>query len=127
MTEPDTELIARAVASNDRAAFSELVLRHQSSVRNFLRHLLRGDAAQADDLAQDTFVPAYRGISRDRGERVSALGCSESRTTTTETPAAGRSSAGRGESPGASRTGRAANPTPAERTCGPTWRRPWGN
>jgi len=68
VTEPDTELIARAVALNDRAAFSELVLRHQSSVRNFLRHLLRGDAALADDLAQDTFVQAYRGISRYRGD-----------------------------------------------------------
>ncbi len=64
----DADLIARAVASDDRAAFGELVQRHQSAVRQFLRHLARGDAALADDLAQDTFVQAWRGLARFRGE-----------------------------------------------------------
>jgi len=65
---PDPELIARVLASDDRAAFGELVVRHQSAVRQFLRHLTRGDAALADDLAQETFVQAYRGLRRYRGD-----------------------------------------------------------
>ncbi|HTX64839.1 MAG TPA: RNA polymerase sigma factor [Opitutaceae bacterium] len=68
MSAEDTVLIARVVASDDRAAFGELVGRHQSAVRRFLRHLTGGDAALADDLAQDTFVQAYRGLARFRGD-----------------------------------------------------------
>ena len=64
----DAELIARAVVDDDRGAFGELVRRHQSAVRHFLRHLTHGDAALADDLAQETFVHAWRGLARFRGE-----------------------------------------------------------
>jgi RNA polymerase sigma factor (sigma-70 family) len=64
----DSELIARAVASDDRAAFGELVHRHQSAVRHFLRHLTRGNAALADDLAQEAFIQAWRGLARFRSE-----------------------------------------------------------
>lgn len=60
----DTELIALALARQDRAAFGVLVQRHQSAVRRFLRHLTRGDAALADDLAQETFVSAWRSLAR---------------------------------------------------------------
>ena len=65
MTDP--ELIARVLVSNDHAAFGELVRRHQSAVRHFLRHLSGGDAALADDLAQDTFVQAWHGLARFQG------------------------------------------------------------
>ena len=65
MTDP--ELIARVVVSDDHAAFGELVRRHQSAVRHFLRHVARGDAALADDLAQETFLQAYRGLARFQG------------------------------------------------------------
>lgn len=68
MIPPDSELIARVLVSDDRAAFGDLVLRHQSAVRHFLRHLTRADAALADDLAQETFVQAYRGLRRFRGQ-----------------------------------------------------------
>lgn len=68
MTPSDPELIARVLVADDRAAFGELVLRHQSAVRRFLRHLASGDAALADDLAQETFIQAYRGLSRYRGD-----------------------------------------------------------
>ncbi len=54
----DTVLIARVVAQQDAAAFGELVRRHQSQVRNFLRKLTR-DADTADDLAQDAFIHAW--------------------------------------------------------------------
>ncbi len=64
----DAALIARVLVDDDRAAFGELVRRHQSAVRHFLRHLARGDAALADDLAQETFVHAWRSLARFRGE-----------------------------------------------------------
>ena len=68
MTPADAELIARTLAFDDRAAFGELVLRYQSAVRYFLRHLTSGDNALADDLAQETFLRAYRGLGRFRHE-----------------------------------------------------------
>ena len=54
----DHELVAKAVSLQDAAAFGELVRRHQSQVRNFLRKLT-GDFAAADDLAQDCFIHAW--------------------------------------------------------------------
>jgi RNA polymerase sigma factor (sigma-70 family) len=63
----DAELIARVLVSDDHAAFGDLVRRHQSAVRHFLRHLSGGDAALADDLAQETFVQAWRSLARFRG------------------------------------------------------------
>lgn len=62
----DAQLIARVLVSDDHAAFGDLVRRHQSSVRHFLRHLTAGDHALADDLAQETFVQAYRSLARFR-------------------------------------------------------------
>ena len=59
MTSPqDNELVARTVSGQDTAAFGELVRRHQSHVRNFLRKL-SGDYSLADDLAQDCFLHAW--------------------------------------------------------------------
>ena len=52
----------------DAAAFGELVRRHQSPVRAFLRRMTRGDAHEADDLAQDTFVKAWRKLESFRGQ-----------------------------------------------------------
>jgi RNA polymerase sigma-70 factor (ECF subfamily) len=68
VTQSDSALIVHVVVDGDRAAFGDLVVRHQSAVRAFLRHLTRGDAALADDLAQDTFVEAYRSLARFRGD-----------------------------------------------------------
>lgn len=68
MSPPDLELIARVVTEDDRDAFGELVRKHQSAVRAFLRQLTRGDAAWADDLAQEAFVLAYRKLRDFRGE-----------------------------------------------------------
>lgn len=63
----DEELIARTLAAEDRPAFGLLVQRYQSAVRQFLRHLTRGNAALADDLAQETFVTAWRNLPRFQG------------------------------------------------------------
>src|SRR5258708_40236441 len=64
----DTQLIARVVVSDDRHAFSELVRRHQSSVRATLRKLTGGNTALADDLAQEPFLLAYRNLKSFRQE-----------------------------------------------------------
>jgi RNA polymerase sigma-70 factor (ECF subfamily) len=59
-------LLARA-RQGDRHAFARLVGLHQSRVRLQLRRLTHGDAALADDLAQDTFVQAWLHLSDFRG------------------------------------------------------------
>ena len=62
----DEGLGARA-AAGDRAAFGRLVQQHQSILRGFLLRLTRGNRALADDLAQDTFLEAWRKIAQFRG------------------------------------------------------------
>src|SRR6187401_1785100 len=64
----DQELIARVLADDDRNAFAELVRRNQSPVRGLLRKLTGGDHGRADDLAQETFLRAYRALGSFRGE-----------------------------------------------------------
>ena len=64
----DAQLIARVVVHDDRNAFSELVRRHQSAVRTTLRRMTAGNHALADDLAQETFMLAYRNIKSFRQE-----------------------------------------------------------
>jgi RNA polymerase sigma-70 factor, ECF subfamily len=64
----DAELIVAILQRDDRKAFAELVARHQSKVRTVLRRLTRGDIALADDLAQETFVLAWKNLSRFRFE-----------------------------------------------------------
>jgi len=64
----DAQLIARVVVHDDRNAFSELVRRHQSAVRATLRRLTAGNHALADDLAQETFMLAYRNMKSFRQE-----------------------------------------------------------
>jgi RNA polymerase sigma factor (sigma-70 family) len=64
----DAQLIARCVIGDDRHAFAELVKRHQSSVRACLRKLTAGNVALADDLAQETFIQAWRNLKSFRQE-----------------------------------------------------------
>lgn len=64
----DSALIRRVVQFDDRRAFDALVRRHQSSLRQSLRRLLGGDPALADELAQETFLRAYRALASFRGE-----------------------------------------------------------
>jgi RNA polymerase sigma-70 factor (ECF subfamily) len=65
--ETDAVLIARVLRNDDRQAFGELVRRHQALVRGFLRRMLGGAAELADDLAQETFMKAHRGLHGYRG------------------------------------------------------------
>jgi len=63
----DTDLIARVLSREDPNAFGELVRRHQSPVRAFLTRMTRGDSHLADDLAQETFLKAWKKLSSYRG------------------------------------------------------------
>lgn len=63
----DDFLVARVVAQQDNDAFGELVRRHQSHVRNFLRKLCR-DVSLADDLAQDCFLHAWNKLGTYTGK-----------------------------------------------------------
>jgi RNA polymerase sigma factor (sigma-70 family) len=56
----EASVVALACAG-DQPAFEELVRRRQSSIRNLLRGLCRNPAL-ADDLAQDTFLQAWKHI-----------------------------------------------------------------
>jgi len=64
----DAVLVARVLVDDDQNAFCELVRQHQSAVRGLLRQLTRTDVALADDLAQQTFLRAYKNIRSFRGE-----------------------------------------------------------
>jgi RNA polymerase sigma-70 factor (ECF subfamily) len=58
----DQQLVARVSGSDDQAAFRLIVERYQGPIRGFLGRLLAGDHGTADDLAQDTFLLAYRKL-----------------------------------------------------------------
>lgn len=58
----DSELLLRIVATDDRKAFEAILLKYQSPIRAFFRKMCGGDVELANDLAQETFLKAYRGI-----------------------------------------------------------------
>jgi RNA polymerase sigma factor (sigma-70 family) len=57
------EALVAAAQGGSADAFSRLVERHQQPLRAFLRRAC-GDWAQADDLAQETFLAAWSRIGR---------------------------------------------------------------
>jgi len=57
-----------AARAGDKKAYGRLVEIHQSSLRSFLRTLSYSNRDLADDLAQDTFLVAYRRLDTFRGE-----------------------------------------------------------
>jgi RNA polymerase sigma factor (sigma-70 family) len=61
----DADLVAAAVHGS-KPAFDRIVGQHQQAVRRFRRRLC-GNAAEADDLAQETFVAAWSGLWRFKG------------------------------------------------------------
>lgn len=64
MTEPQAETAwVRDAQAGSAAAFGRLVQMHQQALRAFLRRL-SGNIADADDLAQDSFVFAWEHIGR---------------------------------------------------------------
>lgn len=64
----DNDLIARVLLKDDRNAFGELVRRHQSQLRASLRRMTGGNIELADDVAQETFILAWKNIQSFRFE-----------------------------------------------------------
>lgn len=64
----DAALVDEALRTGESRAFNVLVRRHQGVVRAQLRRLLGADHATADDLAQETFVLAWRKLHQFRGQ-----------------------------------------------------------
>lgn len=61
----DRELVDRA-RSGDGDAFGALVRRHQQRIQRLAIHMLR-DRAEAEDVAQETFIRAYAALARFDG------------------------------------------------------------
>ncbi|PKO21226.1 MAG: hypothetical protein CVU38_15835 [Chloroflexi bacterium HGW-Chloroflexi-1] len=62
----DADLVARA-QQGDEAAFEQLVCKHQKYAFNLAYRVL-GDYAEAEDVTQEAFVRAWRGLSGFRGQ-----------------------------------------------------------
>ena len=62
----DQELVAQAARGN-REAFDDLIRRHQVSIVSLAR-ALTGGSADAEDIAQEVFLRAWRSLGGFRGE-----------------------------------------------------------
>jgi RNA polymerase sigma-70 factor (ECF subfamily) len=67
----DRELVRRFIAGDDGAAFAEIVARHRERMFSVAFAVLKS-TTDAEEIAQDTFIRAHRGLARFRGD--SALG-----------------------------------------------------
>jgi len=66
MADQELALVARA-ASGDERAFAALLESHKDMVYNLAYRTL-GNAADAEDVFQETFVSAFKNLSRFRGD-----------------------------------------------------------
>ena len=60
-------VLIRAFQGGDKAAFDELVLKHQHKLFNLCYRFL-GDYQEANDSAQETFIKVYRSLKKFRFE-----------------------------------------------------------
>jgi RNA polymerase sigma-70 factor (ECF subfamily) len=65
--DPDHVLVQRVQREGDHESFSVLVRRHAPFIRKLLLRMTRGDASLSEDLLQETFLRAYRGLPRFEG------------------------------------------------------------
>ena len=66
MRDPD-EALVRQSQNGDTAAYAELIRTHQRMIHS-LAFRMTGSMADAEDLAQETFILAYRQIASYRGD-----------------------------------------------------------
>lgn len=63
----DVALVALAAHGDTPGAFGHLARRHQGKIRSLLLRLTRGNTTLAEDLGQETFLRAYRGLAGFEG------------------------------------------------------------
>src|SRR6185503_7133146 len=68
----DTAKLVADIRAGSRDAFTQLVRLHQSKVRCYLGRFVRG-ADVVDDLAQETFIAAYRSLAAYRQQSTLGL------------------------------------------------------
>ena len=64
--DPDMLLVTQAVAG-DQKAFELLVIKYQKRVQRLIARMVR-DVDLVEDIAQETFIRAYRALAQFRGE-----------------------------------------------------------
>ena len=62
----DAALVERAVAG-DKKAFELLVIKYQRRIQRLIGRMVR-DVDLVEDIAQETFIRAYRAIAQFRGD-----------------------------------------------------------
>lgn len=68
MTQDDTDQqLVQRVQAGDRSAFNLLVLKYQHRVLKLVGRFV-SDAAEAEDVAQEAFIKAYRALASFRGD-----------------------------------------------------------
>ncbi|ACR11753.1 RNA polymerase sigma factor RpoE [Teredinibacter turnerae] len=65
-SQTDEELVAR-VQKGDKRAFDLLVLKYQHKILSIISRFVK-DSAEVQDVAQETFIKAYRALANFRGE-----------------------------------------------------------
>ncbi|HUR57154.1 MAG TPA: RNA polymerase sigma factor [Opitutaceae bacterium] len=60
-------LLVRRFKAGDHGAFAEIVARHRGRIEALARQFLRNHA-DAEEIAQDTFMRAHRGLAQFRGD-----------------------------------------------------------
>jgi RNA polymerase sigma-70 factor (ECF subfamily) len=91
MTDEDAELVERAQAG-DRGAFEELVRRHADRLYAVIVRLV-DDRHEAEEVTQEAFLRAWRGIARFKGDAqfftwLYRIGVNEARRRTSRRPPA---------------------------------------
>ena len=66
MIPDDEELVRKVVDNDDREAFGQLVDKHKRGVFALLHRLL-GNRPEVEDIAQNVFLAAYRGLAAFKG------------------------------------------------------------
>ena len=63
----EMKLLALCMATDNREAFSRLVVAYEDGLRRFILNLCGGNVCLTDDIAQETFLKAWLGIRSFKG------------------------------------------------------------
>lgn len=66
-SQSDVYLVERSL-DGDIAAYEKLVIRYQNKILGYVVRMTNGDREEAEDVAQETFIKAYRSLDSFRGQ-----------------------------------------------------------